>query len=215
MAFEDSTIEPAQKALSDGNLSVFDTYETEYSLIHTPVFLWDQDEAKPVEPNQNLTITLQCFGKVGWYVPSQALKGVPDILCSTAGTIHISYAHAKDPNLKDSNAFYVRQVSYPLMVTVYHMLECSGMDILQFPVYPQLRTPGQLNSRTDKFNVLQTDYDVGWCLFSIEVRNTYGSPFDVTLVRNQDDKPTASSTSTIPPGSVPRQVFSVFCIYLS
>jgi len=65
-AFEDSTIEPAQKALADGSLSVFETYETEYSLIHTPVFSWDQDEAKIIAPNQNLTLTLSCFGKVGW-----------------------------------------------------------------------------------------------------------------------------------------------------
>lgn len=67
-AFEDSTIEPAQKALADGNLSVFETYETEYNLIHRPVFSWDQDEAKTVEPGHNLTLTLGCFGKVGWYV---------------------------------------------------------------------------------------------------------------------------------------------------
>lgn len=79
LAFEDSTIEPAQKALSDGNLSVFDTYETEYSLIHDPVFSWDQDEAKSIEPNQNLTVTLQCFGKVGWYALTQRLEVIADI----------------------------------------------------------------------------------------------------------------------------------------
>lgn len=67
-AFEDSTIEPAQKALADGNLSVSDTYETEYNLIHRPVFSWDQDEAKTIAPNHNLTLTLECYGKVGWCV---------------------------------------------------------------------------------------------------------------------------------------------------
>lgn len=66
--FEDSTMEPAQKILAEGNLSVFDTYETEYNLINKPVFSWDQREAKPIAPNQNLTLTLTCFGKVGWCV---------------------------------------------------------------------------------------------------------------------------------------------------
>jgi hypothetical protein len=66
--FEDSTMEPAQKALAEGNLSVFDSYETEYSLINKPVFSWDQREAKIIAPNQNLTLTLSCFGKVGWCV---------------------------------------------------------------------------------------------------------------------------------------------------
>lgn len=67
-AFEDSTIAPAQKALAEGNLSVFETYETENSLINNPVFSWDQDEVKVIARNQNLTLTLGCFGKVGWYV---------------------------------------------------------------------------------------------------------------------------------------------------
>lgn len=66
--FEDSTMEPSQKSLADGNLSVFDTYETEHSLINNPVFSWDQREAKTIAPNQNLTLTLSCFGKVGWCV---------------------------------------------------------------------------------------------------------------------------------------------------
>ena len=66
LSFEDSTIEPAQRALADGNLSVFETYETEYSLIHRPVFSWDLKEAKSIPPNQNVTLTLGCFGKVGW-----------------------------------------------------------------------------------------------------------------------------------------------------
>ncbi|KAF8964707.1 TRAPP II complex [Flammula alnicola] len=192
-AFEDSTIEPAQKAIADGNLSVFDTYETEYSLIHNPVFSWDQEQAKIIAPNQNLTLTLKCFGKVG----------------CTNGTIHISYAHAEDSNLKDSDVFYIRQVSYPLMVTVYHMLECSGMDLLQFPPYPRSQRRSQINPKNERLSSLHFEDDAGWCLFSIEVRNTYGSPFDVSLVRTQDGESAASSTTTIPPGSVSRLVIPV------
>src|SRR5882762_5490764 len=130
-------MEPSQKFLAEGNLSVFDTYETEHSLINNPVFSWDQSEAKTIAPNQNLTLTLTCFGKVGWCV--YYLSVVKSLTihstihsCSTNGVIHISYAHIETANSEASNVFYMRQVSYPLMVTVYHMLECSSMDILAF-----------------------------------------------------------------------------------
>jgi len=204
-AFEDSTIEPAQKALADGNLSVFETYETEYNLIHKPVFSWDHDETKAIAPSHHLTLTLGCFGKVGWYVclidsVTQAQK----FSCSTNGTIHVSYSCIADPNLKDSDVFYIRQVSYPLMVTVYHMLECSNMDILQFPSYPQRPIRQTHDVKKGRLNSLNFEEDAGWCLFSIDVRNSYGSPFDLTLLRTQDGESKASSVTTIPPGSVSR-----------
>lgn len=68
LAFEDSTIAHAQQTLAEGNLSVYDTYETEHDLINRPVFSWTSDESRPIAPNQNLTLTLSCFGKVGWFV---------------------------------------------------------------------------------------------------------------------------------------------------
>jgi len=101
---------------------------------------------------------------------------------STNGVIHISYAHVETANSEDSDVFYMRQVSYPLMVTVYHMLECSSMDILAFPSYSH-------SHRSNKeVKYLNIEEEAGWCLFSIEVRNSYGSPFDVTLVRAQKGK---------------------------
>lgn len=66
LAFDDSTITPAQQALAEGDLSVFDTYETEYSLIHKPVLSWDQKDASNIPPGQKLTVTVKCIGKVGW-----------------------------------------------------------------------------------------------------------------------------------------------------
>lgn len=68
LAFEDSTIEPAQQALAEGELSVFDTYETEHGLINEPVFTWDKDEAKTIEPGQTLTLNISCLGKATWCV---------------------------------------------------------------------------------------------------------------------------------------------------
>lgn len=71
------------------------------------------------------------------------------------------------------------------MVTVYHMLECHGMDILPFPSYsPEKDLPDdQVHSHRKNLHV---GPEASWCLFSIEVRNTYGLPFDVSFERVQD-----------------------------
>ena len=67
LSFDDSTIAPAQQALAEGELSVFDTYETEYDLIRKPTFSWQsQKEFKEVAPGHKVIITVVCFGKVGW-----------------------------------------------------------------------------------------------------------------------------------------------------
>jgi len=105
----------------------------------------------------------------------------------------------------------MRQVSYPLMVTVYHMLECSSMDILAFPSYSHSHRG---NKQTDEVKYLNVEEETGWCLFSIEVRNSYGSPFDVTLVRAQKGESSVSSTTTIAPGSLSRLVIPIRKIVL-
>jgi hypothetical protein len=66
LAFDDSTIIPAQQALAEGNMSVFDTYETEHGLIHKPVLSWDQTDDNDIPPGQKLTVNVKCNGKVGW-----------------------------------------------------------------------------------------------------------------------------------------------------
>ena len=103
---------------------------------------------------------------------------------STHGTIHISYAHLAHQT-PAPEVFYLRQVSYPLTVTVYHMLECCNMEILPFPSYagPVRKT---CHPREGVTKELVVDQSSGWCLFSIEVRNTYGLPFDVKFERIRD-----------------------------
>ncbi|TFY82625.1 hypothetical protein EWM64_g1393 [Hericium alpestre] len=154
LTFDDSTIVPAQQALSEGELSVFDTYETEYELIHRPAFSWNQEQhASTIPP-----------------------------------------------------------------VTVYHMLECHRMDILPF-------SHGDIdNSQEERQTSVVTPADVrkallnvgeedGWCLFSIDVRNTYGLPFEVEFVPT--DVPTATATCLIAPGSTSRIVLPLKKILLS
>lgn len=66
LAFDDSTIAPAQQALSEGDLNVFDTYETEYELIHRPMLSWDAASSRHVASGERTTLAVQCLGKVGW-----------------------------------------------------------------------------------------------------------------------------------------------------
>lgn len=66
LAFDDSTIAPAQQALAEAEMSVFETYETEYALIHRPVFSWNKSDSVTIGSGRKVTLTINCFGKVGW-----------------------------------------------------------------------------------------------------------------------------------------------------
>ncbi|KAF9652866.1 hypothetical protein BDM02DRAFT_3153426 [Thelephora ganbajun] len=192
LTFDDSTMGPAQQALLEGELSVFDTYETEYDLIHRQVLTWDAENDKvEIPPGKMMTVTVSCFGKAG----------------CTNGSIHISYAYSRQALGTDPPAdnFYTRQLTYPVLVTVYHMLECYDMDILSH------------SGLNDRVGVglpdasLEESEGYNWCLFSIEVRNTYGLPFEVTFERmdkgcakSLPDSVVASTCRTVPPGSTSR-----------
>jgi trafficking protein particle complex subunit 9 len=68
LSFEDSTIGPAQEGLSEGELSVFEAYETEYDLLHRRAFSWRNDkEITTISPKQKVVLSVTCLGKVGWY----------------------------------------------------------------------------------------------------------------------------------------------------
>lgn len=104
-------------------------------------------------------------------------------LPSTDGTVHVSYSYAHRTDLKEpSDYFYTRQLSYPILVTVYPMLQCQNMDLLAFPSYHDYVGTGE--GATRRFH-LDIDDGTSWCLFSVDVRNMYGSPFEVTFEREQ------------------------------
>jgi len=190
LTFDDSTITPAQAALAEGDLSISDAYETEYQLINRPVFSWDlEQEDTGIPPEKRVTVTVKCVGKVG----------------CTSGCIYISYGYIHRPQsslCRPAEAFHTRQVSYPVLVTVYHMLECYNMDV--FP----LSVEGYGAQRTaNKWQALFDDVEEeGWCLFSIDVRNTYGLPFEVTLERVQKGVSPTSTSRVVAPGAMTRMV---------
>ena len=107
--------------------------------------------------------------------------------------IHVSYSYIHRPQQslqEPPEVFHNRQLSYPVLVTVYHMLECHDMDILPYSpdtLTDLLREDVQDESTDVKARreLLNVEDDAEWCLFSVEVRNTYGLPFEVTFERDQ------------------------------
>ncbi len=239
LTFDDSTIAPAQQALADGGLSVFDTYETEYDLIHKPVFTWDSKGSKQeIGPGEKTVVTVNCVGKVGWLVSLVHSHGY--LLINTAmsrsasGVVHVSYSYFHRPRTtldQPSDIFHTRQLSYPVLVTVYHMLECHAMDILPYSPDSTFATTRDSqgdgsDTTTTKIGLIVDDI-TDWCIFSIEVRNTYGLPFEVTFERQQagaqirmiavnwltscaDTEP-CLMTSVVPPGSMSRYAAHPVC----
>jgi trafficking protein particle complex subunit 9 len=66
------------------------------------------------------------------------------------------------------------------------MLECHGMDIIPWSGFIE---PGD-DTNEDSANparrlLLESRGGPDWVIFAIDVRNMYGSPFNVTFTRNQ------------------------------
>lgn len=189
LSFEDSTIGPAQEALSEGGLSVFETYETEYDLLHRKAFSWrNEKEITNILPNQKVVLSVTCVGKVG---------------CAH-GTVHIAYSQVnreREEQVPTPEVFYTRQLSYPVTVTVYHMLECHDLRLMPM-VDVNYDDIGSRACNSVIHLLPEVDDPTEWCLFAIDVRNTYGLPFEVTFEREQAETQNAAVSSTVPPGSM-------------
>ncbi|CAE6440674.1 unnamed protein product [Rhizoctonia solani] len=175
MSFEDSTLPALQQALAEGELTVAEAYETEYELVNRPVLKWDLDGVDAsnmtLAPRQKMPIWVTCFGKEG---------------CTNA-TMRIHYSLARRDQIPTPESFFLRSLSYPLLVTVYHTLECHAMDIVPY---------GGGLAAGDSLKL--------WCLFMIDVKNLYGQPFEVTFERTQEGTDSASTTRLVAPGATSR-----------
>lgn len=100
----------------------------------------------------------------------------------------MTYAHTQSTLKADPpvDVFYTRRLSCPILVTVYHMLECYDMNIISYAdLHGYTGTSEDDNSSPREGND-DDENGSGWCLFSIEVRNTYGLPFEVTFERTSE-----------------------------
>ena len=96
--------------------------------------------------------------------------------CSASGVIHVSYAYVKRPQdslQEPPEVFHTRQLSYPVLVTVYHMLECHSMDILPYSDTISAfhgNTPPK-SADSERCNAFLNIGDAAdWCIFCVEVR---------------------------------------------
>ncbi|CAE6339014.1 unnamed protein product [Rhizoctonia solani] len=186
MSFEDSTLPALQQALAEGELTIAEAYETEYELVNKPVLKWDLDGTDAsnmtLAPRQKMAVWVTCFGKEG---------------CTNA-TMRLHYSLARRDQVPSPESFFLRSLYYPLLVTVYHTLECHAMDIVPYG--------GGLTS---------DDSPKLWCLFMIDVRNLYGQPFEVTFERTQQGTESASTTRLVAPGATSRITIPVRRLSLS
>ncbi|EJU05644.1 hypothetical protein DACRYDRAFT_113706 [Dacryopinax primogenitus] len=197
VTFEDSTMAPAQAALAEGELSTAAQYETEFDLVRRPVFKWERAGDIDIPGGKTSTISLTCLGKPA----------------CTSGTVQISYGCLPDEPAERAQ-FYTRQILYPVLVTVYHNLECQSMDVMRFSP-----TAYSLKDNLEKQDIRRTLLDVpkdgDWCLFTVDVRNMFGIPFEVTLERTQKDAPEGKATQIVPPGSTLRLMLPLRREYLT
>jgi hypothetical protein len=63
--------------------------------------------------------------------------------------------------------------------------------------------------RKARRELLDIEDEGDWCLFSVDVKNSYGLPFEVHFERRQSGTKPASATRLVPPGSTSRFVRTV------
>jgi len=120
---------------------------------------------------------------------------------STDGSIKVDYGYTNRPG-GQSKSFHTRQITFPILFTVYHTFEPHSLDIVRFQ--PNSKgskgtkntslVPPPTPSRTSFANTadssfrkkLEDEADDEHCLVCLSVRNVHGVPFEVTLERSGD-----------------------------
>ena len=116
LSFEDSLSAAAQSVIAEAELSPQHAYELEWDMLNRPVFQWDCETGMRIPAGGRSTIVVSCLGKVG----------------CTDGSIQIDYGYVNRPGQTHKpNSFQTRQITFPVMFTVYHMLEPHSFDIIR------------------------------------------------------------------------------------
>jgi hypothetical protein len=120
---------------------------------------------------------------------------------STDGSIKVDYGYTNRPD-GASKSFHTRQITFPILFTVYHTFEPHSLDLVRFrpssttkadkestkdaslTIPPPLRRPSYSSTADDSLQKrLKDEADDEHCLASLSVRNVYGVPFEVRLER--------------------------------
>lgn len=78
--------------------------------------------------------------------------------------------------------FHTRQITFPILMSVYNTLECTSLDILRIP---SSKSPSAHSSSVEGGDGLEMDDPEDRCLVAVDVRNLYGQPFEVTFEATQ------------------------------
>lgn len=128
--------------------------------------------------------------------------------------------------------FQTRQITFPVLFTVYHTLEPHSLDLVRLvpgksedstkangflaaPV-PSRKASGSATPRTPSFQTmgesmltetLLAEMDDRHCLLGLSVRNVYGQPFEISLRRIGEEEVVANRL--VPPGATERLILPV------
>ena len=112
----------------------------------------------------------------------------------------MDYGYTQRPD-GPSKLFHTRQITFPILFTVYHTFEPHSLDIVRFQpnstrtnkelskttslgVPPTPRRSSFANIADDSLQRrMEDEADDEHCLACLSVRNVYGVPFEVTLER--------------------------------
>ena len=133
---------------------------------------------------------------------------------STDGSIQIDYGCLRrDASGQPATTFHTRQITFPVLFTVYHTLEPHALDLVRLLPGPTAweTTPKAQNASTAgnslAIDSLQRCSDGRHCLLGLSVRNVYGVPFEVSIARPVTNGPEdVAVTRLVPPGATERYV---------
>lgn len=185
--FQDSTARQLQAALKNKDLLPVEVHELELKLATQPALRWRRDAADAADcsipPGQKATFTVDVLGK----------PGLQD------ATVQIDYSYLKVEQGALPDAFYTRQLFFPLTVTVNASVEVARSDILPFSGDFAWRNHIDASSdpaQTSDSPLSTTDHDPfsqvlarlgngaygpDHCVVLLDIRNAWPSPLSVWL----------------------------------
>jgi hypothetical protein len=168
------------------------------------------------------------LGKLGGGInlsPDKLSSSLMAHFCSISGTIQFQYGNTQDLGEPDANAdiFHGRQLIFPVLITVYQILECHSLDISPLASMDVRTDVSDMDAKS--WNAIFKNVNAcEWCLFSIHVTNNYNLPFEVTLSYHTSvqgllrcfltrslGSEDISSSQLIPPGSTYRCELFAIC----
>lgn len=75
---------------------------------------------------------------------------------------------------------------FPVLVTVYQMLDCHDMNVVN--IRSAALGSEEFGSGNEWTTLLKDVDELDWCILSLDVQNTYGLPFEVTLTSESKGK---------------------------